>query len=183
MSHRKQVSSSITVIGCLLSETEHRIVILRTGRKIGVKKIVSMGTIEQILAKRKTTQAEIQAYTNSLKKVIDYTNFFIDDDDNGFVSKEDFINDIYSLSGYDLEKLEDFFKKITQRTRLCISPFPRKSDRNDRYYYSVKPISNNVVSSYMLPAIKGMDELIEAYSQDYYNFDLNLGDLHGYAIG
>lgn len=141
-----------------------------------------MSIIEKILLSKEAVKKENQQYVNSLKKEINWTNFFKEDDENGFITKEDFVKEIHTLNEYDLQKLEDFLKKISQKTRLYISPFPKKSDHTDRFYYLVKPFSQNVVSSYMLPAIMGIDKLIESYSQDYYSFDLNLTDLYNHAI-
>jgi len=142
-----------------------------------------MSIIEVITKKNDQKRAEKEEYMKTLKKEVNFTNFFTDDDENGFTSKEVFLNEIHSLGRYDIQKIEDFFEKVSQKDRLYISPFPQGMSGKEMEYYSVRPISKNVKRSYMLPAITGMKKLIDSYASDYYNFALSLGELYEHANG
>lgn len=149
--------------------------------KIDVHKQFNMSYIDNIVKNNIQRRNEKEVYMNTLKKEVNFTNFFTEDDEKGFTSKELFLDEIHSLGRYDIQKIEDFFEKVSQKAGLYISPFPQAMNGKEMEYYSVRPISKNVIRAYMLPAITGMKKLIECYAADYYNFELSLKDLYEHA--
>lgn len=142
-----------------------------------------MNLIEKILSENAQKKAEKKEYMDTLKKEVNSTNFFTDDDAKGFVSKEKFLEEIHSLNRYDLQKIEDFFAKVSNKERLRISSLPQKMMNKEFMYYNVRPISKTVVSGYMLPAITGMSQLIDFYAKGYFNFNLKFEELYNHANG
>ncbi|MBL1409571.1 hypothetical protein [Sphingobacterium faecale] len=140
-----------------------------------------MDLITKIAQENEQKQREKKEYMNTLKKEVNANNFFTDDDAKGFVSKEIFLDEIHSLNKYDLQKIEDFFNKISHKERLYISQFPQAMEGKSFTYYSVKPISKTVVTGYKLPAITGMSQLIDYYTKDYFKFDLKFEELYNNA--
>ena len=137
--------------------------------------------IDKIMAEKVQQKQEKETYMNTLKKEINASNFFTEDDDNGFVSKEVFLGELHRLGRYDLQKIEDFMEKVSNKVSLYIAPFPKMNEAKGIAYRYVKPLSKQVVSGYQLPEITGMKKLIDCYAQGYYNFNLSLEELYSQA--
>lgn len=143
-----------------------------------------MSIIDNIILSNAQKTAAKQDYMNTLKKEVNFTNFFTEDDEKGFTSKEVFLNELRSLGKYDRFKLEDFFSKLRRKDKLYISAFAQREPGKDMKYHLVKPILKNVKNPfYKLPVITGMTKLIACYARDCYTFKLSLKELVKHAKG
>jgi|GEM_PF-5079433 len=117
--------------------------------------------------------------------VITNETFFTEDNENGFISKEEFINHIDSLidSEYAINALGEFFGNLSDGlVKLKISRFPWTNPQTNKQMFFVD-FDSKVSRQYSVECFKGLNKLIDGYTHGKFNCALNLDELFKRAKG
>ena len=134
---------------------------------------------------KRLEKAANAAHVNNQMMVVTNETFFTEDNENGFISKEEFINHIDSLidSEYAINALEMFFTNLSDKlVKLKISPFPWVSPQTNKQMFFID-FDSKVSRRYSVECFEGLNKLIDGYTHGKFNCELNLDELFKRAKG